>query len=199
MDARDDYSARRHLLESKNVIPQWTVDHANGETDDDQFYEGEEFQVDSHLSDEEYEHIGKEGERVIRQMMEMDEIIKNSGWLDKSHNGLPTVDLSVVKPVRNMVINYPFYFPFLLLHLLKHFHYFLGNEICLERYFSYLQVYVLFRIVMRSLPLSGSFAEFQHTFLFQKHFVGNMFGTPVRPPRSLPQDRGLRVTKNTFL
>jgi hypothetical protein len=50
LDARDDYSARRHLLESKNVIPQWTVDHANGETDDDQFYEGEEFQVDSYES-----------------------------------------------------------------------------------------------------------------------------------------------------
>jgi len=98
LDARDDYSARHHLLESKNVIPQWTVDHANGEADDDQFYEGKEFQVDSHLLDEEYEHIGKEGERVIRQMMEMDEIIKNSGWLDKSHDGLPTVNLSVVEP-----------------------------------------------------------------------------------------------------
>src|SRR5882672_6240986 len=43
------------------------------------------------------------------------------------------------RSVRNMVINYPFHFPFLLLHLLKHFHYFLGNEICLERYFSHLQ------------------------------------------------------------
>ena len=60
-------------------------------------------------------------------------------------------------------------------------------------------IYVLFRIVMRSLPPSGSFAEFQHAFLFRKRFVGNTFGTPVRPPQSLPWDRGLWVTKNTFL
>jgi len=32
-----------------------------------------------------------------------------------------------------------------------------------------------------------------------KRFVGNTFGTPVRPPWSLARDRGLRVTKNTFL
>jgi hypothetical protein len=60
-------------------------------------------------------------------------------------------------------------------------------------------IYVLFRIVMWSLPPSRSFTEFQHAFLFQTRFVGNTFGTPVRPPRSLPQDRGLQVTKNTFL
>src|SRR6266481_10112049 len=34
--------------------------------------------------------------------------------------------------VRNMVINYPFLLPLLLLHLLKTFSLFLGNEICLE-------------------------------------------------------------------
>ena len=32
-----------------------------------------------------------------------------------------------------------FTFHFLLIHLLKHFNYFLDNEICLERYFSHLQ------------------------------------------------------------
>ena len=32
-----------------------------------------------------------------------------------------------------------------------------------------------------------------------KRFVGNTFGTPVWPPWSLTRDRGLRVTKNTFL
>jgi hypothetical protein len=96
-----------------------------------------------------------------------------------------------------MVINYPFYF--LLLHLLRHFHYFLGNEICLEKVLQPFTIYVLFRIVMRSLPPSRSFAEFQHAFLFRKRFVGNTFGTPVRPPRSLARDWGLWVTKNTFL
>src|SRR5882762_5230173 len=97
-----------------------------------------------------------------------------------------------------MVINYLLHFPFLLIHLLKHFNYFLDNEICLERYFSHLQsmYYLEFHA---KLATSGSFAEFQHTFLFRKRFVGNMFGTLVRPPRSLPRDRGLRVTKNTFL
>jgi len=54
-------------------------------------------------------------------------------------------------------------------------------------------------IVMRSLPPSGSFMEFQHTFLFRKRFVQNTFGTPIRPPQSLARDRGLWVARNTFL
>ena len=62
----------------------------------------------------------------------------------------------------------------------------------------YISMYYL-EIVMQSLPPSGSFAEFQHTFLFQKHFVWNMFGTPIWPPWSLARDRGLRVARNTFL
>src|SRR6202789_450682 len=37
LDARDDYSAKRHLLESRNVIPLSPMDHANEETDDDKF------------------------------------------------------------------------------------------------------------------------------------------------------------------
>ena len=48
--------------------------------------------------DEQFEHIGQEGERVIRQMMEMEGIVKNSGWLDDSDDGLPTVDLKAVEP-----------------------------------------------------------------------------------------------------
>jgi hypothetical protein len=46
---------------------------------------------------------------------------------------------------------------------------------------------------------SESFMEFQPTFLFRKHFVWNVFETPVRPPWSLAQDRGLQVTRHTFL
>ena len=62
----------------------------------------------------------------------------------------------------------------------------------------YKSMYYL-EIIMQSLPLSGSFAEFQHTFLFRKCFVWNAFGTPIRPPQSLAQDRGLWVARNTFL
>jgi len=54
-------------------------------------------------------------------------------------------------------------------------------------------------IVMRSLPPSGSFAEFQHTFLFRKCFVRNAFGTPIQPPQYLAWDWGLQVARNTFL
>ena len=54
-------------------------------------------------------------------------------------------------------------------------------------------------IVMQSLPPSGSFVEFQHTFLIRKCFVQNVFGTPVWPPQSLAWDRGLWVARNTFL
>jgi hypothetical protein len=52
---------------------------------------------------------------------------------------------------------------------------------------------------MQSLPPSGSFAEFQHTFLIQKRFVWNAFGTPIQPPQSLVRDWGLCVARNTFL
>ena len=62
----------------------------------------------------------------------------------------------------------------------------------------YKSMYYL-EIVMWSLPPSRSFTEFQHTFLFQKRFVRNTFGTPVQPPQSLAWDRGLRVARNTFL
>ena len=54
-------------------------------------------------------------------------------------------------------------------------------------------------IVMRSLPPSGSFAEFQHTFLIRKRFVQNTFRTPIQPPQSLARDWGLWVARNTFL
>ena len=62
----------------------------------------------------------------------------------------------------------------------------------------YISTYYL-EIVMRSLLPSGSFTEFQHTFLFRKHFVQNVFGTPIRPLRSLARDRGFQVARNTFL
>jgi hypothetical protein len=52
---------------------------------------------------------------------------------------------------------------------------------------------------MRSLLPSGSFVEFQHTFLIWKRFVWNTFRTPVQPPQSLARDWGLRVARNTFL
>jgi hypothetical protein len=52
---------------------------------------------------------------------------------------------------------------------------------------------------MWSLLPSGSFVEFELTFLIQKHHVWNVFGTPVQPPWSLTQDRGLWVARNTFL
>jgi hypothetical protein len=60
------------------------------------------------------------------------------------------------------------------------------------------RIYILFRNCS-CLPLSRSFAEFQHTFLIWKHFVWNTFGTPIWLPWSLAQDHGLRVTINTFL
>ena len=62
----------------------------------------------------------------------------------------------------------------------------------------YKSMYYL-EFVMRSLPPSRSFAEFQHTFLIRKRFVWNTFGTPVRPPWSLARDQGLWVARNTFL
>jgi len=91
-----------------------------------------------------------------------------------------------------MVINYLLHFPFLLIHLLKHFNYFLDNEICLERVLQPFTIYVLFRISCGSLPPVGSFAEFQPRLpipeaLCWKHVWNTRSATAIcLPPRPRP-------------
>ena len=66
--------------------------------DEDNLNSEENSQFDPQLLDGEYERMGNEGEKVVEQMMEMDNIIKNSGWLDDSLDGIPGIDLTVVQP-----------------------------------------------------------------------------------------------------
>jgi len=66
--------------------------------DDDLLHSGANFEVENDGIDAEYDKIGEEGTKVIHQMLEMDNIIKNCGWTDASVDGLPLIDISPVQP-----------------------------------------------------------------------------------------------------
>ena len=66
--------------------------------DDDQLNSGESFENDKHVEDGHYDRIGNEGKHVIEQMMEMDNIIKNSGWMQESVDGIPNTELNIIQP-----------------------------------------------------------------------------------------------------
>src|ERR1700679_2947865 len=75
LDARDDYSANRNKLHNSTIFPQWTTNEVLDNLDDDQLHTGEDFETNEQ-ADEEYDRIGAEGQKVIEQMMEMENIIK---------------------------------------------------------------------------------------------------------------------------
>ncbi|KIM84091.1 hypothetical protein PILCRDRAFT_56716, partial [Piloderma croceum F 1598] len=93
LDARDDYSANRDKQKGDVIFSQWSMDALLDDLDNENLIEGEDFGIDEHQVNGEYDRIGKEGEKVIEQMMEMDHIVKNSGWLNECVDGLPLVDL----------------------------------------------------------------------------------------------------------
>ena len=66
--------------------------------DEEQLNSGENFEIDSLIIDDEYDRIGNEGEKVIEQMMEMDNIVKNCGWMNECIDGLPNVDTNAIQP-----------------------------------------------------------------------------------------------------
>jgi len=90
LDARDDYSANRKTLQNEGIFPQWATS--------DLLHSGAKFEVENDGIDAEYDKIGEEGTKVIHQMLEMDNIIKNCGWTDASVDGLPLIDISPVQP-----------------------------------------------------------------------------------------------------
>ena len=78
LDARDDYSANGTKLHNGTIFPQWTTNEVLDDLDHDQLHAGEDFETNEQ-PDDGYDRIGAEGQKVIEQMMEMENIIKNSG------------------------------------------------------------------------------------------------------------------------
>jgi hypothetical protein len=100
LDARDDYSAMRKNTEDQGIFPQWTTNEILDDLDEDELNSGENFEDDNHISEAEYDRIGDEGRRVVEQMMEMDNIVKNCGWMNESIDGAPECDINAIQPER---------------------------------------------------------------------------------------------------
>jgi hypothetical protein len=98
LDARDDYSSKRKNEQDQGIFPQWTLQDLPDDFDENLLHTGDDFELNNEDFDSEYDQIGKEGDKIIQQMLEMDNIIKNSGWMNESVDGLPSVDLSPVQP-----------------------------------------------------------------------------------------------------
>jgi hypothetical protein len=98
LDARDDYSA--NMKKNDEKLSHWVSDPNDDNRDDDY---GDNF--DTKLQPETDEDVseltvpGQNGRRRSAKMREMDEILRNAGWMDSSPNGNPDVrDLQPVQP-----------------------------------------------------------------------------------------------------
>jgi hypothetical protein len=98
LDARDDYSA--NMKKNDEKLSHWVSDPNDDNRDDDY---GDNF--DTKLQPETDEDVseltvpGQNGRRRSAKMREMEEILRNAGWMDSSPNGNPDVgDLQPVQP-----------------------------------------------------------------------------------------------------
>jgi hypothetical protein len=101
LDARDDYSARRKKGENVSIFPQWSSDDLMNDLDDsmdqDQHDPILDAEYDEHQAQGDFERIGEEGQKVIEQMMEIESVVNNVGWLHKCVDGIPDVGLEPVR------------------------------------------------------------------------------------------------------
>jgi hypothetical protein len=98
LDARDDYSAPRKNMKNDGIFPQWTTNGVLADLDEDLLYSGEGFKIEKHIIDGEHDKIGDKREMVIQQMLDMNNIMRNCGWMNESIDGLPSIDLSLIQP-----------------------------------------------------------------------------------------------------
>ena len=101
LDARDDYSAQMKKKNEEDQISQWGSNPNHMDDIDDDY--GDNFETK--IQPETNEDVsgltvpGKGGSRRNAKMREMEEILRNAGWLDNSSNGKPEVgDLHLIKP-----------------------------------------------------------------------------------------------------
>jgi len=98
LDVCDDYSSKRMSKNECGIFPQWITDDILEDLDNEKLNSGENFEVDDQILDTEYDRIGEKGQRTIEQMMDMDNIIKECGWLNDCVDGVPVVDLTPAQP-----------------------------------------------------------------------------------------------------
>jgi hypothetical protein len=102
LDARDDFSARRKSGENASIFPQWSsgdvLDDLDESIDQAEANSGGDFDYDEHNLHGDFDRIGEEGHKIIQQMMEIENVVKNVGWLDSCMDGMPDIDLEPVLP-----------------------------------------------------------------------------------------------------
>jgi hypothetical protein len=100
LDARNDYSAMRKNTEDQRIFPQWTTNKMLNDSDEDELNSGANFEDENNILDPEYDRIGDEERQPVEQMVKMDNIVKNCGWMNESIDGVPEHDTDAIQPER---------------------------------------------------------------------------------------------------
>ena len=90
----------RKNTEDQGIFSQWTTNEILDDLDEDELNSGENFEDDNHILEAEYDRIANERRWLVEQMMEMDNIVKNCGWMNESIDGVPEYDTNAIQPER---------------------------------------------------------------------------------------------------
>lgn len=96
-DARDDFSAamKKKGLDAKYFSANrgsWIDEHSSNDMN------GNTFGMEEDTTEEEVLNIGRAYQRLLDKMKETARFMLAAGWLDKSSNGLPIIDISLFCP-----------------------------------------------------------------------------------------------------
>ena len=100
LDARDDYAAQMKKGENIGIFSNWDIyDNIDADPVDFNTLEGDDFTCDIDIVNEKF--IGPRTEKRNRDMLHVEEIMRNAGWFDESPNGPADVgDLTPVIPAQ---------------------------------------------------------------------------------------------------
>ena len=98
LDARDDCASQMKKGENVGIFSNWDIyDNLDSDLVDDNSFESDDFTFDINFVNE--DAIGPKTEKRNRDMLHVEQIMRNAGWFDKSTNGPADVgDLTPVVP-----------------------------------------------------------------------------------------------------
>jgi len=100
LDARDDYAAQMKKGENVGIFSNWDIyDSFNSDLPDNNSFEGDDFECDTDIINQDI--IGPKTEKRNRDMLNVEQIMQDAGWFDKSPNGPADVgDLTPMVPTQ---------------------------------------------------------------------------------------------------
>ena len=96
LDVRDDYSEKMHKTgfhPDRGILGHLHLDKVNQTYEEDS-----DFTCDMEDANVDYETMGEEGRKITASMLEIEDVVKEAGWLMPSQDGLPEVDVEPVEP-----------------------------------------------------------------------------------------------------